>query len=145
MNQPTYQLLPKISDDTAPFWQGCRERRLLFQRCSECGHIRYPISFICPECLSAGCEWVESKGEGRIYSYVVFQRAFHPSVANRIPYVVAVVELGEGPSFLTNIVGCEPIQISCDQQVQLQWEEAPEGLYLPMFSIVEEGKELEYW
>lgn len=141
MNEATYPFLPKISDDTAPFWQGCRERRLLFQKCSECGHVRYPASVICPECLSAANEWVEAKGVGRIYSFVVFQRAFHPSMADKIPYVVAVVELDEGPSFLTNIVDCDPAHVSCDQRVRLKWENAAAGLPLPVFQIVaEEGK-----
>jgi uncharacterized OB-fold protein len=61
-------------------------------------------------------------------------------VVNRIPYIVAVVELDEGPSFLTNIVGCEPARVACDLRVTLQWEDAPEGLYMPVFSIIEEGK-----
>jgi uncharacterized OB-fold protein len=135
MNEITYQILPRISDDTAPFWQGCRERRLLFQRCSDCGHIRYPASFICPECLSSAGEWVESQGAGKIYSYVVFRRAFHPSVVSRVPYVVAVVELDEGPSFLTNIVDCEPEQVECDQQVKLKWEKASGEVFLPMFRL----------
>lgn len=135
MSDSTYPFLPKISDDTAPFWQGCRERRLLFQKCSECGYIRYPASVICPECLSADHDWIEAKGEGRIYSFVVFQRAFHPAMTDRIPYVVAVVELDEGPSFLTNIVDCEPQQVSCDQRVLIKWQNSGEGLPLPMFQI----------
>jgi len=96
---------------------------------------------VCPECLSATCEWIESKGEGRIYSFVVFHRAFHQSMAGRIPYVVAVVELDEGPSFLTNIVGCVSTQVRCDQRVQLKWEEVADGLSLPVFGISDwEGK-----
>ena len=141
MSDTIYPFLPKISDDAAPFWQGCREQRLLFQKCSDCGHIRYPASVVCPECLSAAHAWIEVKGEGRIYSFVVFQRAFHPSMADRIPYVVAVVELDEGPSFLTNIVDCDPLQVSCDQRVRIKWEETDQGLPLPMFQIVaQEGK-----
>jgi uncharacterized OB-fold protein len=133
-------LMPKISDDTAPFWQGCKERRLLFQRCSECGNMRYPASIVCPDCHSTACEWVESKGEGRIYSFVVFRRAFHPAMDGRIPYVVAVVELDEGPSFLTNIVGTDPAQIRCDQRVRLTWEKMEDGLSLPVFRIAESGE-----
>jgi uncharacterized OB-fold protein len=141
MSDSTYPLLPKISDDTAPFWQGCKERRLLFQKCSECGHVRYPASFGCPQCLSPRNTWIESKGRGSIYSFVVFQRAFHPSMADRIPYTVAVVEIEEGPSFLTNIVGCDPTEVHCGQKVRLQWENAIDGLPLPMFRPVKEGKE----
>lgn len=139
MDNGPHPLMPKISDDTAPFWQGCRERRLLFQRCSECGHMRYPASIVCPECHSAASAWVESKGEGRIYSFVVFRRAFHPAMADRIPYVVAVVELDEGPSFLTNIVDSDPELIRCDQRVLLKWENLEDGLALPVFRIADTG------
>ena len=138
MNPTDHPLLPKISDDTAPFWQGCRERQLLFQRCGECGYVRYPASVVCPECLAAACEWIESKGEGRIYSFVVFHRAFHSSMADRIPYVVAVVELDEGPSFLSNIVGRDAAQVHCDKRVRLHWEDAAGGVSLPVFQIVDE-------
>ena len=116
MSDSTYPLLPKISDDTAPFWQGCKERRLLFQKCSECGHVRYPASFGCPQCLSPRNTWIESKGRGSIYSFVVFQRAFHPSMADRIPYTVAVVEIEEGPSFLTNIVAATRQRYTADKK-----------------------------
>ncbi|MDD4802243.1 MAG: Zn-ribbon domain-containing OB-fold protein [Syntrophomonas sp.] len=137
MNEIKYTLPTKIQDDNAAFWEGCKNQRLLFQKCSECGHIRYPASVVCPECLSLENEWVESKGEGTVYSYVVFRRPFDNSTKERIPYVVAVVELDDGPTFRTNIVDCEPEQVACDMRVSLKWEPAVGDLYLPMFKLAE--------
>jgi uncharacterized OB-fold protein len=140
MGEAAKTLLPKISSDVAPFWQGCKERRLLLQKCLECGHVRHPASFLCPECLSASYDWIESRGKGKIYSFVVFYRAFHPAVVDKIPYVVAVVELDEGPSILTNVVGCSANELSCEQRVQLKWEDLNDQVTLPIFeSVAEEG------
>ena len=42
--------LPILNEDTRSFWNGCREHQLRFQKCTDCGHIRWPVSFICPKC-----------------------------------------------------------------------------------------------
>jgi uncharacterized OB-fold protein len=137
MNELKYTLAPKIQDDNAAFWEGCKNQQLLFQKCSECGHMRYPASVACPECLSLESEWIESKGEGKIYSFVVFRHAFHSSAKNKLPYVVAVVELDEGLAFRTNIVDCDPDKVSCEMRVRLKWEPMAGDLYLPVFQIAE--------
>jgi uncharacterized OB-fold protein len=48
---------------------------------------------------------VAAGGTGRLISWVVYHVAFDPSVADRLPYNVAVVELDEGPRLITNLVG----------------------------------------
>jgi uncharacterized OB-fold protein len=69
--------LPKPNSDTRPFWNGCRDHELRFQRCKECGHVRWPPSIICPRCYSTETEWIVSNGRGRVYSFVVYHVAFH--------------------------------------------------------------------
>ena len=130
--------LPKPNADTRPFWEGCQENQLRFQKCRHCDHIRWPPSFICPKCHSSDTEWIVASGKGMIYSYVVYHVAFHPAFENDLPYVTAVVKLAEGPYILTNIVGCDPSALKCDMPVEVVWDDTSQEFSLPKFKPVNE-------
>jgi len=125
--------LPQPNADTKPFWDGCREHELLFQKCAECGHVRWPASFLCPTCHSLETLWMTAKGRGKIYSYVIYHRAYHPGFDKDVPYLVALVELDEGPRMLTNIIGCRPEEVQCEMPVEVEWEDIEEKISLPKF------------
>ena len=125
--------LPKVNADTKPFWDACRNHELRFQKCTECGHVRWPPSILCPLCYSSNTEWIRASGKGTVFSFVVYHKAFHPAFEADLPYVVAIVELREGPHFLTNIVGCDPSEIICEMPVEVSWEDITEEFSLPKF------------
>ena len=125
--------LPKPNTDTRPFWQGCKEHKLRFQKCSHCDHVRWPPSIICPACHSAETEWIVVSGRGSIYSYVVYHSAFHPAFKDDLPYVTAVVRLAEGPLILTNIVDCTHSELECDMPVEVVWDDSSKEFSLPKF------------
>ena len=129
--------LPKLNADTKPFWDGCRNHELRFQRCAECGHVRWPPSILCPLCYSKEVEWIRASGKGMVFSFVVYHKAYHPAFEADLPYVVAIVELEEGPHLLTNIVGCDPASVSCDMPVHVSWEDISEEFSLPKFRPAE--------
>lgn len=107
---------PSPTQDDAPFWAALAESRLVLPRCSHCQTwIWYPRDF-CPACHHRGVDWVEASGRGTVYSYTVSRRGFGPW-AERAPYIVAYVELEEGPRVLTNLVGMTPEQVSIGQPV----------------------------
>ena len=56
----------------------------------------FPPTVMCPSCGSTDHEWVEASGRGTVFSYVVMHRVYHPGFADKVPYVVAVIELEEG-------------------------------------------------
>ena len=122
--------------DSKPFWEGCRKHRLLFQKCTACGEVRYPPGIICPQCHSMNAEWIESAGQGTVYTFAVYHQAFHPYFKDKTPYVAAVVELDEGPMMITNIAGCPHEDLRCDMPVQLIWEDVSDELSLPKFEPV---------
>ena len=125
--------LPIVNPDNKPFWDQCRNHRLTFQKCRECGRMRWPPSFLCPECLSEDAEWTDSRGEGSVYSFVVYHEAYHPGFKGDLPYVVALVELAEGPRLLTNIVHCEPGAVFCGMPVRIFWADVTPDISLPKF------------
>jgi uncharacterized OB-fold protein len=125
--------LPKVNGDNREFWLGCREHRLRFQKCEDCGHIRWPAAMLCPACHSTATEWIEACGRGTIYTFVVYHVAYIPEFENDLPYVVATVELDEGPHLLTNVVGCSPDRVTCGMPVEVVWEDITEEFSLPKF------------
>jgi uncharacterized OB-fold protein len=132
-------LLPTPDADGRPFWEGCRAHKLRFQKCTACGEVRWPPAIICPRCHSREAEWIESQGRGTIYTYAVYHQAFHPAFKKKLPYVVAVVQLDEGPRLLTNIVGCPPESLDCEMKVQVAWDDVSDEFSLPLFQPLPAG------
>jgi uncharacterized OB-fold protein len=125
--------LPNMNGDSKEFWAGCKAHELRFQKCKACGHVRWPASIICPMCYSKEMKWIVVEGKGRVYSFAVYHVAYHPGFENDLPYVVADVELEEGPRLLTNIVGCRPDEVKCEMLVEVIWEDITEEFSLPKF------------
>lgn len=116
---------------TAPFWEAARQHRLLVQQCAACGsHQFYPRPF-CIACNATDVNWVEAKGTGRVYSMSTVH--VPPSPDYEVPYVVAVVELDEGPKLMTNIVNGD---CRIDDRVRVVWEARDGTPPLPMFEPV---------
>jgi len=103
--------LPEPSAVSAPFWDGLKSGQLRLQRCGECErYVFYPRS-VCPHCMSERLGWATACGRGTIYSYTIVRRAMNPAFGNDVPYVFAIVQLGEGPRVTTNIVKCAPEEV----------------------------------
>ncbi len=128
--------LPQPNADDKFFWDGCKEHKLLFQKCLNCGLLRWPPSIICPNCHSNDTEVVEGTGKGKIYTYAVYHQAYHPGFESEVPYITAVIELEDGPHFLSNIIGCEPDEVECDMPVEVAWEDITREFSLPKFKPV---------
>ena len=130
--------LPEPSETSRPFWEGLRARELRLQRCRDCGqHIFYPRD-ICPHCLSVRLEWVAAGGTGKVYSYTVVRRAMHPAFKDDLPYVLAIVELDEGPRLTTNVVGVEPEEVRVDMRVRAAYDVVTPEITLLKFEPVGE-------
>ena len=127
------RLMPVPNPETLPFWEACRQRELRFQQCLACGHMHWNDALVCPQCLGREFQWLLSQGRGRVYTFVVYRQAFHPSFADRLPYVAAVIDLEDGPHILSNVVGCDPAEVRCDLPVEVVWEDIGQGFLLPKF------------
>lgn len=98
---------PRVSEDTKLFFDNIKEHKLVFQKCKKCGKLRWPASYLCPSCLSEEVEEVELKGTGTIYSIVKFHKPFHPSIADKVPYLTAEIDLDEGVRIIANVISEE--------------------------------------
>ena len=67
--------------------------------------------------------WTPVSGRGKVFSFVIFHRVYHPAFAQEVPYVVALVELEEGPRLLTNIVGVPARTVACEMPVKVVFDD----------------------
>ena len=126
--------LPRPYQDTAEYWAAAREHRFVIQRCNSCGeHQFYPLG-VCSNCLSSELEWREASGNGTIYSYSVNHRAPHPGFADDLPFVLAIVELEEGPRMMTNIVVSDPDSVTIGMAVTVTFDDVTDQVTLPKFT-----------
>lgn len=127
---------PVPNPDTEEFWAATGDGRLLLRRCNACGEaIWYPRP-ICPFCHSADTAWEAASGRGVIYTFSVVRRA-RGDWAGVTPYVLAYVELDEGPRLMTNIVDCDVEAIEIGDPVEVVFHDTGEGSALPRFRPVE--------
>lgn len=133
---PEFAPAPPPTELTEPFWAGGLAGELRLQQCANCGHLRYPVSTICPVCWSDTCAWTPLSGRGTVQSYIVFERAYHEAWAGQVPYVVALIELDEGPVLVSNVVGVEPVQVRVGQPVKVTFARRSQSAALPQFTPV---------
>jgi uncharacterized OB-fold protein len=125
---------PRDDPTTAPFWEGVGRRELMVQRCADCGtHQFYPRPF-CLTCNSTALDWTVVPGAGSVYSLTTVRIQIGPEFEP--PYVVAIVQLDEGPRLLTNIVNGE---CAIGDRVRVAWRETPSEGLLPVFEPLEEA------
>jgi uncharacterized OB-fold protein len=130
MNEAGSPPLPQPDSLTQPYWDACRDERLEVSACGRCDHLFLPPGPCCPSCWSTELSTRVVSGRGRVFSYVVYRRTYHPGLP--APYVVGLIELEEGPRLISNVVGCEPEEVEIDMPVRLCFE--PTGDFmLPRF------------
>ena len=130
--------LPEITEDKKPFWEAAGRSELLLMKCSSCGHYRQPLyagdSFMCPNCnTTKQPEWVKATGRGKIITWTVIYRAFHPAFAEEVPYIVAIATLDEGVRMTANLRGVKPEDVKGDMEVEVFFEKLTEDINLPQF------------
>ncbi len=125
--------LPRPTAASLPFWEAAKRHELQIQSCSNCGApIFYPRE-VCPECLSADLQWIKVSGKGAVYSYTIAQAPTHPAFADDVPYVIAIVELAEGPHLTTNITGCKPEEVRVGMPVAATFDDVTPEMTLVKF------------
>ena len=118
---------PPSNPETKEFWAAAARGTLLIRRCASCGQVHFYPRTICPFCGSDATEWRTAAGTGTIYSYSVMRRA-------DVPYAIAYVTLDEGPTMMTNVVGCDLDAIRIGQRVKVVFTPTDGGPPVPTFT-----------
>ncbi len=115
-----------------PFWRAAWERRLKVQFCAQCERYQhYPRPF-CLSCQSDALAWVDVTGRGTVYSMT---RNWLDVGSGLVPpYVVALVDLDEGPRLLTNLIDDT---LCIGDRVEVTWRDRVDGPPLPVFKSLD--------
>lgn len=133
MSEQVKRAVPVPTVETQYFWDQCREGVFNLERCTACGHPQFYPRGICSACYSSDVEWVQAQGRGEVISFTIVRRAFAPAFADKVPYVVALVRLEEGPQLMTHIVDGPPDQVAIGMEVEVDFEQIGDGIALPVF------------
>lgn len=129
--------LPVIDPDSQPYWDALRSHRLMLRSCKQCGQPHFYPRSLCPHCHCEDLQWIEAIGRGVIYSYTVARKPAGPAFKADVPYVVAIVQLDEGPRMMTRIVTTDPASVHIGAAVQVVYDDVAPGLTLPTFALNE--------
>ncbi len=132
------KVLPVPNELTAPYWEAAREHRLAIQRCV-CGRLSHPPVARCPQCAGNEFTWPTVSGLGTVYAFTIVHHSVHPVSAGETPYVIALVQLDEGPRLVTNIRGCAPETVRIGTPVEVVFEDVSESVTLPQFEPIGGG------
>jgi uncharacterized OB-fold protein len=117
------------------FWAFCAKGELHLQRCGACHKLTWPVAKVCQYCASPALAWERMSGHGKIVSWVTFERDYYNGVLP-IPWETILVELDEGPLFISNPQGLTWKDIEFGMPVQVAFTECEDsgGTYsLPVF------------
>ena len=117
----------RVNHETKPFWDATAQGRIDLPVCDDCGYvIWYPRAF-CPECQSTAVTWTTMSGRATVHSYTIVNGGVGSRWREHIPYVVAYVELAEGPRLLTNVVDVDPDAVRIGMAVEAVFDDAGDG------------------
>jgi uncharacterized OB-fold protein len=122
----------------APFWEAARAEELVLQQCTDCRKLRYPIAPVCPSCLGTEARWTPVSGRGEVFARALYRRAFGEKMREAVPYVVAIVQLKEGPRMISNIICPDPETVAVGDKVSVVFDVVTDKIGVPRFRLAQE-------
>jgi len=124
---------PVADQETRGYWEGAGRHELVLQRCRRCGTVQHRPRALCVTCLGGEIEHFVASGRGTVWTFTVTEQNQVPPFRDATPYVLAYVELEEGPRLLTNVVGCPPDAVRIGMPVLAEFRADADGLAVPVF------------
>jgi uncharacterized OB-fold protein len=129
---------------TEPFWDAARRHELVAARCVNCSTFRpMPPGPFCWNCSVQEVEWIQLPGTGEVHTFTIVRDALMPSMAEVVPFVIAVVSLDgvEGVRLMTNVVGIDWDQVEVGLRVQVAWDDVSHEVTIPRFTPADSEEE----
>lgn len=129
--------IPVSLPETRPYWDAARRHELQLPWCVPCGAFFFYPRAACPTCLSGEIEWRRVSGRGRLHTFTLVHRG-PKGFPLRTPFVLAMVELDEGPRVMTNLVGIDatPEAVRIGMPVEVTFADVTDEIALPHFRPV---------
>ncbi len=129
MAKPT----PRPTPTEQPFYDACKNNELALQHCRDCSHVLFYPRTYCDQCHSENLVWQQASGQGSIASYTVVRRGV--SADFEAPYIIALIDLAEGPRMMSQIVDTEPEALAVGLSVNVDFAAWSEDITLPVFRL----------
>lgn len=123
---------PIITSTTAAFWKATTQGRFILQRCDACNIVLWFPRRNCPTCWTEEVSTFDAQQTGTIYSFTVVRKGAGV-FKDAGPFVVAYVELADGPRIMTNIVDCDIDALHIGMPVEMVFHDTGEGSALYRF------------
>jgi uncharacterized OB-fold protein len=123
---PLHDPFVEAFPENKPFWEAAARGVFLVPRCDACSKVHWHPRAHCPFCHGAAVSWVQASGRGKVYSYTIVRRP-------NAPYVLAWVQIDEGPIMMTNVVDCELDAVRIDMPVKVNFRPTVQGRHAPVF------------
>ena len=133
MSAKAQKFLPRPKPGTQFYWDACNRHELHMQCCSECGAYQFYPRIFCSKCSSRAVDWVRAAGLGKVLTWTIVRRAVSEAYASEAPYVIALVELQEGPVMMSKLSACELDSVATGMPVEVSFEDWSEQVSMPVF------------
>jgi uncharacterized OB-fold protein len=127
--------LPGPDAVTAPYWKAASEGRLLIQECASCGHRQWYPRALCTHC-GGDPDWLECSGRGTVHTFTVIRQMGMRPFRDELPYVIAMVQLDEGPLVFGNVTGCSIEDVAIGMPVEVWFTKAADEVGIPSWRPV---------
>ena len=122
---------PAMTRDSLFFWEGAKQDELRIQQCNACKALHHPPRPMCNECLATDMGHRVMSGRGKVYSWI---KPVHPPMPMfEAGYVVALVNLEEGPRLMSNICEIPFEDITNEMPVEVFFVPVQGGYKVPQF------------
>jgi uncharacterized protein len=149
-NERTADVEVLADPDSAFFWEGTTDGRLLAQRCTACRRLWHPPSPVCPHCQHLEWSIEDLPHSGTLHSVAKVHEPGSPIQGSG--YLICLVDLadladpadladladqGHGPGvrMVANLRGCELGDAVIGASVELVFEELAGTFQLPQFKL----------
>jgi len=127
--------IPDVDDVNRLYFEGTASGELRIRRCRSCGTAFRFAHAWCPECWSQDLDFEVTSGRGTIETFTTVHQAPYEALEDRLPYVIALIQLDEGVRMMSNVVNCPVEEVYIGMKVGVVFEQRG-PVALPMFEPV---------
>lgn len=123
---------PIVDADSESWWAAVQDHQLMVNACAACGRNSLYVRPFCPFCWSEDVALTHASGRARLYTWTVVHQNAAPFSA-LTPYVLAMVDLVEGPRLMTVLEDCPIDDLCADMDLVIAFRDDEDGFTVPVF------------